>query len=68
MLNLFFDNGADPNNANWHGVTYLHKLAAIGDVEKSGLLLDRGATIEATDDEWCSTHWDGPRAGDTVTW
>ena len=55
MLNLFFDHGADPNNANWHGVTYLHKLAAIGDVEKSALLLDRGAAIEAIDDEWCST-------------
>jgi len=55
MLNLFFDHGADPNNANWHGVTYLHKLAAIGDVEKSALLLDRGASIEAIDDEWCST-------------
>ena len=55
MLNLFFDHGADPNNANWHGVTYLHKLAAIGDVEKSALLLDRGAAIEAVDDEWCST-------------
>ena len=55
MLNLFFDHGADPNNANWHGVTYLHKLAAIGDVEKAALLLDRGAAIEAIDDEWCST-------------
>lgn len=55
MLNLFFDHGADPNNANWHGVTYLHKLAAIGDVEKSALLLDRGAAIDAVDDEWCST-------------
>ena len=55
MLNLFFDHGADPNNANWHGVTYLHKLAAIGDVEKSALLLNRGAAIEAIDDEWCST-------------
>ena len=55
MLNLFFDSGADPNNANWHGVTYLHKLAAIGDVEKAALLLDRGAGIEAIDDEWCST-------------
>ena len=63
MLNLFFDHGADPNNANWHGVTYLHKLAVIGDVEKSALLLDRGAAIETVDDEWCSTplgwaaHW-----------
>lgn len=55
MLNLFFDHGADPNNANWHGVTYLHKLAVIGDVEKSALLLDRGASIEAVDDEWRST-------------
>jgi len=55
MLNLFFDHGADPNNANWHGVTYLHKLAAIGDVEKSALLLDRGASIEVIDDEWRST-------------
>ncbi|MXZ75076.1 MAG: sigma-70 family RNA polymerase sigma factor [Gemmatimonadetes bacterium] len=55
MLNLFFDHGADPNNANWHGVTYLHKLAAIGDVAKSALLLDRGASIEAVDDEWRST-------------
>ena len=55
MLNLFFDHGADPNNANWHGVTYLHKLAAIGDVEKTALLLDRGADIEAVDEEWCSS-------------
>ncbi len=55
MLNLFFDHGADPNNANWHGVTYLHKLAVIGDVEKAALLLDRGASIEAVDDEWRST-------------
>ncbi|MYH18473.1 MAG: hypothetical protein F4132_05110 [Gemmatimonadetes bacterium] len=55
MLNLFFDHGADPNNANWHGVTYLHKLAAIGDVAKSALLLDRGASIEDVDDEWRST-------------
>ena len=55
MLNLFFDHGADPNNANWHGVTYLHKLAAIGDVDKAALLLERGADLEAVDDEWCST-------------
>lgn len=55
MLNLFFDHGTDPNNANWHGVTYLHKLAAIGDVEKTALLVDRGADMEAVDDEWCST-------------
>lgn len=55
VLNLFFDHGADPNNANWHGVTYLHKLAARGDVEKAVVVLDRGAHIDAIDDEWRST-------------
>ncbi len=55
LLKLFFDHGADPDNANWHGITYLHKLAAMGDVEKSALLLERGADLEAVDDEWRST-------------
>ena len=55
VLNLFFDKGADPNLANWLGVTYLHKLASAGNNELVRLLIGRGADINVVDDEWRST-------------
>jgi RNA polymerase sigma factor (sigma-70 family) len=68
VLNLFFDKGADPNLANWHGVTYLHKLASAGNNELVRLLISRGADINVVDDEWRSTPlgW-AARMGQTDT-
>jgi ankyrin repeat protein len=48
-------NGMDPNHMNWHRLTLLHHMAAEGEIRKARLLIDHGADIDATDEEYCST-------------
>ncbi len=48
-------NGMNPNHRNWRGVTLLHDLAFEGEVDKVRLLIDYGATLDVTDDEYRST-------------
>jgi len=55
MVRLLLESGADPNNANWLGVTYLHKAAWKGNLEFAQMLIDFGADLNAIDDEHRST-------------
>jgi ankyrin repeat protein len=44
-----------PHHRTWQEVTLLHDMAQSGDVRKARLLLERGAAIDAIDDEYGST-------------
>ena len=48
-------NGMNPNHMNWRRFTLLHDMVFDGDLRKAGLLLDHGADIDPTDDEYSST-------------
>ncbi len=52
---FLLENGMSPSHMNWHRVTLLHDMAQNGDITKAQLLLDRGANINALDDEYRST-------------
>ena len=47
--------GMDPDHMNWNYTTLLHHVASDGDIPKARLLLDRGATVDAIDEEYRST-------------
>jgi ankyrin repeat protein len=55
MVTYLLDSGADPNNANWLGVTYLHKASMLGNVPLARLLLEYGADLQAVEAEYEST-------------
>jgi len=55
MVRLLLEAGADPNNANWLGVTYLHKAAYQGNMELAEQLLQFGAGLHAVDKEYGTT-------------
>ena len=52
---LLLDRGMNPNHMNCHRTTLLHGMAQLGDVARATLLLDRGADINAVDEEFKST-------------
>lgn len=52
---LFMERGMNPNHMNWHHVTLLHELAFTGEMYKARLLVNRGADINALDEEFQST-------------
>ncbi|HEX5108293.1 MAG TPA: ankyrin repeat domain-containing protein [Vicinamibacterales bacterium] len=52
---FLLDKGMSSRHMTWHEVTLLHDMAQAGDVKKAALLLDRGADINAIDDEYRST-------------
>jgi uncharacterized protein len=47
--------GMDPNGRSWLGVTPLHLFAGNGDTERAALYLDRGAELDARDEDLRST-------------
>ncbi|TVY10943.1 ankyrin repeat domain-containing protein [Paenibacillus cremeus] len=55
MVRLLLESGANPNLANWLGVTYLHQAAWSGQVAYAQLLLEFGANIHAVDKEYETT-------------
>lgn len=55
LSEFLFAHGANPNHADWLGVTALHQFARRGDVAKAALFLDRGANLHARDEDICST-------------
>ncbi len=55
MLTLLLDAGFDPNRPSWVGKTPLHHYAGNGEVGNLELLLERGADIDAVDDEYHAT-------------
>ena len=52
---FLLERGMDPDHMNWHRFTLLHHMAADGELAKAKLLLARGASIDAIDDEYRST-------------
>lgn len=55
-LTLFlFEKGMSPNFKNWLGITPLHRFAQRGDENNAALFLEKGADIEARDEEIRST-------------
>jgi ankyrin repeat protein len=55
IAEVLMANGMDANHMNCHRTTLLHDMAHAGDVTKAQLLLDRGAGIDAIDEEFQST-------------
>jgi len=52
---FLLESGMSANHMTWHQVTLLHDMAQSGDLAKAKLLLDRGADINALDEEYRST-------------
>jgi ankyrin repeat protein len=48
---LLFAHGMNPNQADWMGVAPLHTFARRGEVARAAQYLDRGADMEARDEE-----------------
>jgi ankyrin repeat protein len=55
IFELLLENGMNPSQADWLGITPLHEVARKGDVEKATFLLDQGADLDARDEDICST-------------
>jgi ankyrin repeat protein len=55
LSEFLFARGANPNHADWLGITPLHQFARRGDTEKAALFLDCGANLHARDEDICST-------------
>jgi ankyrin repeat protein len=55
LTELLFQQGMDPNAADWLGITTLHRLAEKGDVENAALFIDQGADLQVRDEDICST-------------
>ena len=54
-LRLLLERGANPDLTDWLGVSALHRLAELGDVERAKVFLDYGADINARDADYLST-------------
>ncbi|QEC43564.1 ankyrin repeat domain-containing protein [Pseudobacter ginsenosidimutans] len=48
-------NGLNPNNADWLGITPLHRAASEGNIELAALCLEYGANIDAIESDYFST-------------
>ena len=55
LTELLFAHGMTPHVPNWLHITALHHFAGNGDLENARLFLDRGARIDARDEEFRST-------------
>ncbi|MFN0104605.1 MAG: ankyrin repeat domain-containing protein [Bryobacteraceae bacterium] len=55
ITELLFAHGMDPNHRDWLDATPLHHFARKGDVENAELFLDRGADINALEEDQRST-------------
>ncbi|SIN97085.1 ankyrin repeat domain-containing protein [Chitinophaga niabensis] len=55
MTEYLFQQGMDPNHANWLCITPLHRFAERGDVTSAEIYLKHGADINAVDEEFYST-------------
>ena len=55
LTELLFQHGMNPNHPDWLEITPLHRFARKGDVEQAMWFVDRGADLEARDDELRST-------------
>ncbi len=51
---LLFEHGFDPGTRDWLGITAMHHFARNGDIERAAQFADRGADLEARDEDLCS--------------
>jgi ankyrin repeat protein len=52
---LLFEHGLNPSAGDWLGITPLHQFARTGNVERAAIFVDRGADLNARDEDICST-------------
>ena len=52
---FLLERGMSARHRTWQGVTLLHDMAQNGDLAKARLLIERGAELDAIDDEYRST-------------
>jgi len=52
---LLFEQGMNPSQPDWLGITPLHQFARKGDVDRATLFIGHGADLHARDDDICST-------------
>lgn len=55
LAELLFAHGMNPNHPSWLGITPLHEFARKGDIESARLFIDKGANLQARDEDICST-------------
>lgn len=55
ITELLFAHGMSANHSNWLHLTPLHRFAAIGDLENAEIFVDRGADLDARDEEFRAT-------------
>ncbi|HEY3443315.1 MAG TPA: ankyrin repeat domain-containing protein [Paludibaculum sp.] len=55
LTEFLFQQGMDPNHADWLGVTRLHEFARRGDVERATVFLNHGADPNVRDEDLGST-------------
>ncbi|MCA9193813.1 MAG: ankyrin repeat domain-containing protein [Planctomycetales bacterium] len=55
LNDILFEHGMNPSQPDWLMITALHQFARNGNVEKAVQFLDRGAAIDARDEDLCST-------------
>ena len=55
LTEFLFQSGMNPNLAGWLGVTPLHLFARRGEIESAAIFLDHGASLDARDEEFCTT-------------
>jgi ankyrin repeat protein len=52
---LLFEHGMSPTQPDWMGATPLHHFACTNDVATAAYFIDRGADLNARDEDICST-------------
>jgi RNA polymerase sigma factor (sigma-70 family) len=55
ITELLFRHGMNANHMNWLRITPLHSFAESGDLQNAAIFIDRGADLNAREEEMCST-------------
>jgi ankyrin repeat protein len=55
LNDLLFEHGMNPSQPDWLMITALHQFARNGNVERARQFLDKGADMDARDEDLCST-------------
>jgi ankyrin repeat protein len=55
LMELLFAHGMNPSHPDWLMITPLHRFSQKGDVANAAHFIDRGADLQARDDDLCST-------------
>ncbi|MBI1760364.1 MAG: ankyrin repeat domain-containing protein [Acidobacteria bacterium] len=55
ITELLFQHGMNPNQPSWLRITPLHYFAEAGDLQNAAIFIERGADVNAREEEFCST-------------